>query len=510
MKVHEGLVQITPVDSVAVAVTPLTAGKRIERDGEVMVIGADIPAGHKVALHNIARGELVIKYGNPIGEATSDIGRGNHVHVHNMRTLLCEKTEYRYSPDLSSGQAAPAASPSNDDQVPSILAYRRADGAIGIRNEIWVVPTVGCVNQTAESLAAWANRNLVGRSGDSAVDGAFAWRHPYGCSQMGDDHRTTRKILADLVRHPNAAAVLVIGLGCENNTIEEFKKELGPYDEERVRFLVTQQVADEIAEGRALLEDLYVHAERFSREQVPISELVIGLKCGGSDGLSGITANPLVGRICDRITDLGGTAILTEVPEMFGAEQLLMNRCATRELFDQTVVLINDFKEYYTSHNQVVYENPSPGNKDGGITTLEDKSLGCIQKGGRAVIHGVLKYGELVKARGLQLLEGPGNDIVSTTALTAAGAHLILFTTGRGTPLGAPVPTLKIASNSAMAGQKKGWIDFDAGRLLAEDMADVADELMTMICEIASGVRKTRNEENGYREIALFKSGVTL
>jgi altronate hydrolase len=327
---------------------------------------------------------------------------------------------------------------------------------------------------------------------------------------MGDDHAVTRKILADLVHHPNAGAVLVLGLGCENNTVDEFKTELGDFDGERVRFLATQSVPDEITEGRRILSDLVTFAGKFQRERVPASELIIGLKCGGSDGFSGLTANPLVGRVCDTITDFGGTAILTEVPEMFGAEQLLMGRCATRELFNQTVLLINKYKNYFRTHNQVVYENPSPGNKDGGISTLEDKSLGCVQKGGQATIQGVLSYGDRVANSGLQLLEGPGNDMVSTTALTAAGAHVILFTTGRGTPLGAPVPTLKISSNSELAAYKSGWIDFDAGRMLTQDSDALLQELMDLIYAVASGRQHTKNEENDYREIAIFKDGVIL
>jgi altronate hydrolase len=491
---------------VAVAITPLVSGTQVRLGELLLTLVADIPAGHKVALCDIATGEKIIKYGYPIGAATKAIPAGAHVHVHNVRTLLSEDATYTYTPSPKITQTVKSAT-----TTPTIAAYRRENDKVGIRNEIWIVPTVGCVNQTAESLAVWANHEFSGKDADgSCIDGVYAWKHPYGCSQMGDDHATTRKILADLVHHPNAAGVLVLGLGCENNTIEEFKREIGEYDQQRVRFLITQQVPDEIYEGRRLLEELAKYARHYRREPVPASELIIGMKCGGSDGFSGITANALVGRVCDTITDLGGSAILTEVPEMFGAEQVLMDRCASRELFDRTVELINGFKNYYISHNQVVYENPSPGNKEGGITTLEDKSLGCVQKGGHAPVCGVLGYGERVTGKGLQLLEGPGNDIVSTTAMTAAGTQLILFTTGRGTPLGAPVPTLKISSNSELAGRKSGWIDFDAGRLFTEDGESILAELMQMIYRLASGEQKTKNEENGYREIAILKNGVTL
>lgn len=507
MEKRHNVIQINPQDTVAVAITPLAAGKRI-RVGELeLTLVSDIPAGHKVALCDIADGEKIIKYGYPIGAAKGAISAGAHVHVHNVRTLLSEEAEYTYTPRPEDQQTAPQSSTA---AVPTIMAYHRENGKIGIRNEIWIVPTVGCVNQTAESLAVWADKAFSENNADGCIDGVYAWKHPYGCSQMGDDHTTTRKILADLVHHPNAAGVLVLSLGCENNTIEEFKREIGEYDQQRVRFLVTQQVADEISQGRQLLQELATFAKQFRREPIPASELVIGMKCGGSDGFSGITANALVGLVCDVVTGMGGSAILTEIPEMFGAEQMLMDRCINRELFDKTVELINGFKHYYTSHNQVVYDNPSPGNKDGGITTLEDKSLGCVQKGGQAPVRGVLRYGERVTKKGLQILEGPGNDIVSTTAMTAAGAHLILFTTGRGTPLGAPVPTLKISSNSELAKRKSGWIDFDAGRLFSEDNESVLAELMQMIYHIASGIGVTKNEENGYREIAIFKDGVTL
>jgi len=507
MDARQNIVRITHEDTVAVAITNLTAGSQIQVGDHELTLQSDIPAGHKVALRDIAKGEKIIKYGYPIGAAKEPIGAGEHVHVHNVRTLLSEKAEYTYAPGPVSSHTV-RVQPTPD--IPTIMAYRRENGKIGIRNEIWIIPTVGCVNVTAESLAVWADKALSGADSKGSLDGVYAWKHPYGCSQMGDDHAATRKILADLVHHPNAAGVLVVGLGCENNTVEEFKRELGEYNENRVRFLITQQVPDEIAEGRRLLEELASFAKQSRREPTPASELIIGMKCGGSDGFSGITANALVGRVCDTITDLGGSAILTEVPEMFGAEQMLMDRCANRELFDKTVKLINGFKDYYISHNQVVYENPSPGNKAGGITTLEDKSLGCVQKGGHATVRGVLAYGEMVREKGLQLLEGPGNDIVSTTAMTAAGAHLILFTTGRGTPLGAPVPTVKISSNSELANRKSGWIDFDAGRLFTDNSNSVLAELMQLIYSIASGTLKTKNEENGYREIAIFKDGVTL
>lgn len=515
-------IRIHPSDSVAVALVPLKEGDVItlEASGSVPAVSVtlqeDITAGHKIALRNIRKDEPVIKYGYPIGAAKEDIRAGSHVHVHNIRTLLSENASYAYDEEAAKLSYAEwkkdAAAFST--HIPEIMAYKRTGGRIGIRNEIWIVPTVGCVNKIGESLAFWGNGEFcAGKPGPDpagGVEGVYVWTHPYGCSQMGDDHATTRKILADLVRHPNAGAVLVLGLGCENNTMDQFKKEIGTYDPDRVKFLVAQESHDEIEEGRKLLKELASYAGKFRRERVPLSELVLGMKCGGSDGLSGITANALTGRVCDELTAMGGTVILTEVPEMFGAEQMLMNRCKDRAMFEKTVKLVNGFKDYFTKNGQVVYENPSPGNKAGGITTLEDKSLGCVQKGGKAPVCGVLQYGDRVTEKGLNLLEGPGNDIVSTTDIAAAGAHMILFTTGRGTPLGAPVPTVKIASNHPLAQNKPGWIDFDAARIFDENTDKVRDDLIRMICDIASGRAETRNERNGYREIAIFKNGVTL
>lgn len=439
--------------------------------------------GQKYARREICAGEPVIKYGYPIGTATAFIAKGELVHTHNLKTQLAGVQDYTYDP------VALRVSGCADETV---MAYVRSDGKIGIRNDVWIINTVGCVNKTAERL--------------SRETGAFSFPHPYGCSQLGEDSVRTMQILCGLIRHPNAGGVLVLGLGCENNHIEELKKVLGDYDPRRVRFLNCQDCEDEIAEGTRLIRQLQAICAEDQRQPVPASRLVIGLKCGGSDGYSGITANPLVGRICDRHTAAGGTAVLTEVPEMFGAEQILMERCQTREVFDKTVGLINDYKNYYISHNQPVSENPSPGNKAGGITTLEEKSLGCVQKGGSAVVTDVLDYGDTARKPGLNLLKGPGNDMVAITNLTAAGCHLILFTTGRGTPLGGPVPTLKIATNTALARQKSHWIDFDAQQILERDPTE---ELWGYIKAVAEGM-ESKNERSGYREIAILKDGVTL
>ena len=451
-------------------------------------VEVNLQDGHKYALCAIAEGETIVKYGTPIGHATRDIAPGEHVHSHNMATNLSGKMEYVYQPQYR--KTVPA------DSVPTFEGYVRENGDVGIRNEVWIVNTVGCVNKVAKRL--------------SELTGARYFEHPFGCSQLGGDQRVTQMILRGLVNHPNAAGVLVLGLGCENNNIPEFQKALGSWDEKRVRFLNAQDCEDEIEEGVRLIRELQDYAATFRKTSVPISKLKIGLKCGGSDGYSGITANPLVGSLADRLASFGAGCVLTEVPEMFGAEHLLMQRCPTEELFEKTVSLINNFKDYFTRHNQVVYENPSPGNKAGGITTLEEKSLGCIQKGGSSEIVDVLDYGDTVTKSGLSLLNGPGNDLVAITNLTAAGAQMILFTTGRGTPVGGPVPTVKLATNRAMAEKKKNWIDFDASPLLeGKTMEQMTDSLLEYILRVASG-EETANERNGYREISIFKDGIVL
>lgn len=486
-------IKIHPTDNVAVALTPLARG--IQACG--VTITEDIPAGHKFAVSRISAGENVIKYGSPIGHAVEDIAVGSWVHTHNTKTNLSDVIDYTYTP----------SNPTVTAQKPKTFrGFRRSNGRIGIRNEIWIIPTVGCVNSSAQALAKEAETFIGG-----SVDGVYAFPHPYGCSQLGGDHLNTQKALAGLVKHPNAGGVLVLGLGCENNNISEFKKVLGDVDENRVRFLNSQDVEDEIEAGLEILKELCDIAAKDNREDIPASELIVGLKCGGSDGYSGITANPCVGVFSDTLISQRGTAILTEVPEMFGAEQILMARCENEELFSKTVSLINDFKRYFQSYDQPVYENPSPGNKAGGITTLEDKSLGCTQKSGDAPVCAVIGYGDPTQTRGLHLLSAPGNDLVASTALAVSGAHIVLFTTGRGTPFGCPVPTVKISSNSALANKKNNWIDFDAGIICETgDIAACGEALFDYVLALASGEIKTKNEEKGYRDIAIFKNGVTL
>ncbi|WP_130837671.1 UxaA family hydrolase [Lachnoclostridium sp. Marseille-P6806] len=490
-------IQIHPSDNVAVALEALPRDAVLNIRGERITARESIPQGHKIALTDIPAGGSIIKYGTPIASAVRLIPQGCHVHTHNAATLLSEQTDYRYVPQSF---PLPTAKPQ------SFLGYRRKDGRTGIRNEIWIVPIVGCVNDTAKQLAAM-NQSLVRGS----IDGLYHWPHPFGCSQLGDDLEQTKRLLAALVRHPNAGAVLCLGLGCENLQMDMFREALGDFDPERVRFLLCQDVEDELEAGSVMLRELAAFAGRFRREVCPVSDLVVGMKCGGSDGLSGITANPAVGRFSDLLVAAGGSAILTEVPEMFGAENLLFARCADRDVFDRAVRMVNAFKSYFLSHGQAVYENPSPGNREGGITTLEDKSCGCIQKGGSAAIVDVLSYAEPVQKKGLQLLSGPGNDLVSATNLTAAGAQLILFTTGRGTPFGAPAPTVKISSNTALFECKRGWIDFNAGTIAdgSETIEEAGERLLTQVLRIASGER-TLSEIHGCREISIFKDGVVL
>ena len=489
-------IKIHPSDCVAVALTPLSAGTALQVEGQTVTLLEDIPQGHKFALVPIPAGGPVVKYGAPIGVAREAIRAGSWVHTHNVKTGLGEVLDYTYEPD-----SAPLVP--TDDVL--FQGYRREDGRAAVRNEIWIIPTVGCVNDVARAIERQSQQFKAGN-----IDGIFAFTHPYGCSQMGDDQENTRKMLAGLINHPNAGGVLVLGLGCENSNIDVLKPYIGEWNDSRVKFLVCQESDDEIADGVALVEQLARYAGQFRRENISCGELVIGMKCGGSDGLSGITANPTVGAFSDLLISKGGTTILTEVPEMFGAETLLMDRCENEHLFTETVQLINGFKDYFTRHGQTIYENPSPGNKKGGISTLEDKSLGCTQKSGSAPVTGVLAYAEPVHRQGLNLLSAPGNDLVASTALAASGAHIVLFTTGRGTPFACPVPTVKISSNSALAAKKKNWIDFNCGVLAEEgSVKDLGGRLFDFVLEVASG-RQVKAEQAGFHDMAIFKQGVTL
>lgn len=494
---------IHPDDSVITMLRTHDPGEQIFVHGRTISVRQAIPVGHKLAVKRIEADQDVIKYGSSIGGAIELIEPGDWVHTHNVKTRLGDELKYRYVPSKMENIVS---KPEAERQ--SFQGYVRSDGNVGVRNEIWVLTTVGCINKTAEALVKRALREFE----LEGVDGIYHFPHPYGCSQLGDDLVYTQRILRDLALHPNAAGVLILGLGCENNYMELFQSVFeSPINQERIQFMVVQEVADEMEEGLTKLKELVQTAKQFKREQVPISKLKVGMKCGGSDGFSGITGNPLLGALSDELIRHGAASILTEVPEMFGAETILMERAENEQVFEKTVNLINEFKQYYKRHNQVIYENPSPGNKEGGITTLEEKSLGCVQKGGRALVADVLSYGERVTKPGLNLVEGPGNDLVSVTALVAAGAQIVCFTTGRGTPFGGPVPTVKLSTNTALAERKPGWIDFDAGRLLhGKPMEELQAELFEYIVDLASGIKLTNNEKNEHKEIAIFKDGVTL
>ena len=491
--------KIHPNDNVAVAIEAISKDESLLLGSFCLISRENIDKGHKIALTNIKTGDHIIKYGFPIGHAIADIKAGEWIHTHNIKTNLGEILDYKYHPEVKDKLAAITGK--------TFAGFRRPNGRVGVRNEIWIIPTVSCVNRNIQLIAKYAMEKF---KDVPNIDGIYEFTHPYGCSQLGEDQLNTQRILADLVNHPNAGGVLVVGLGCENNNIAEFSKVLGQYDADRVKFMVAQEVEDEIESGLELISELVQYASQSNREECPVSQLVVGLKCGGSDGFSGITGNPLVGSFSDKLILHGGSTVLTEVPEMFGAETILMNRALNAEVFNKTVKLINDFKQYYVTYDQPIYENPSPGNKRGGISTLEEKSLGCTQKGGTSEVVDVIGYGDIVKNKGLNLLSSPGNDMVSTTALAASGCHIVLFTTGRGTPLGTAVPTIKVATNSDLFKKKANWMDFDAGQLLVGQSMDVVvEEFFDYVIKVASG-KLTKSEMLGSREIAIFKNGVTL
>ncbi|MFI3332625.1 MAG: altronate dehydratase family protein [Rikenellaceae bacterium] len=491
-------IKINTADNVIVALDDLHSAEIIVEGDSTITLAEGIDRGHKFAFCDIAQGEHVVKYGYSIGVAKCDIKAGEWIHSHNLGTALSDNLEYSYSPRLTEQPL--------EDQAATFMGYARQNGDVGIRNELWIVPTVGCVNGQAQLIA----ERIKAECNCSHLDDVRVYTHNYGCSQLGNDHANTQRALAALIKHPNAGGVLVLGLGCENNQVADFRKVIGECDEQRVKFLIAQEVEDEVASGFEICSTLVELTRDDKRTPQPLSKLKVGLKCGGSDGLSGITANPLVGLFSDYLIARGGTTILTEVPEMFGAETILMNRAVDTSVFDSTVNLINNFKDYFRSFDQPIYENPSPGNKKGGITTLEEKSLGCTQKGGKANVVDVLEYAEPVKQAGLNLLQAPGNDLVASTTLALSGCQMVLFTTGRGTPFGSFVPTMKISTNTQLYNFKRNWIDFNAGTVVEdESWEDVLHNFVEFLLSVANG-EQLKHEKAGFKEIAIFKTGVTL
>lgn len=495
-------IQINKTDNVAVTLRRMEKNSIIQGLSGQVSLADDVPQGHKIALAHISKGAAVVKYGYPIGKATADIMPGQWVHIHNMKSSLADHENYVYRPCVVPLAPLPTE---------TFMGYLRDDGRAAVRNELWIIPGAFCVNDFSVRLA----RECEAMAAEFGLDGIYAFPQPYGCSQLGNDNLMTRRFLSSLSNHPNAGGVLAISLGCENNIPAEFRESVIQaaglhWNPERVKFMVCQEVDDEFETGKELLRQVAQYATKFKRQSVPVSKLVVGMKCGGSDGLSGVTANPTVGALGDIIVAQGGSSIITEVPEMFGAEEMLLNRCISRDVFDKAATVLNEFKDYFISHGQPVGENPAPGNYEGGISSLEDKSLGCVQKGGMAPVSDVLGYAEQVRSKGLSILWGPGSDNVSAANLAAAGAHIVIFTTGRGTPICTAVPTLKISTGTPLFTKKPGWIDFNAG-IVAEGTRpeEAAKQLMRDVLDIAGG-RKTKGEENGYRGIAIFKDGVIL
>ena len=495
MAVDRAFLRVHPHDSVAVALRAVAAGELVEIGGGAITVREPIPQGHKIALVAHVQDQTVIKYGQPIGRATRPIEPGEHVHSHNLATALLGEIAYR----PGAGAIVPAGA-----SVRTWSGYARVDGRAATRNEVWVLPTVGCVGGLAEQVARLANTRHAGR-----IEGIHGFTHPHGCSQLGDDLGGTRALLAGLAANPNAGGVLLLGLGCESNQLDALLDAVPEAARAKVRVLSSQAARDEMAEAGRLIDGLVEEIAPARREPLPLSALRIGLKCGGSDGLSGLTANPLLGRLTETLVAAGGSAILTEIPEIFGAEQALLNRSTSQPVFEAAAALVNRFKRYYLDQGLPVSENPSPGNLAGGITTLEEKSLGAVQKAGGAALNDVIGYGEQATKSGVTLLEAPGNDAVSSTALAAAGATMVLFTTGRGTPLGFPVPTVKVASNHALADTKPHWIDFDAERAISEGQAIVDTSFLDAVLAIAGG-EPTASERRDQRAIAIWKRGVTL
>lgn len=496
-------IKLYPQDTVALATSELKKGQTVTVDGETITLLDDIPNAHKIALKDFETGEAVRKYDNIIGYASKPIKKGEWIHSHNEVTGLGKSKEYTY--DFNPISIFPGESDK------TFMGYDRADGGAGIRNHLAIISTVFCANGPLRKLARMAEAKYPATEN---FDGIIAFDQEFGCSQTGKDLVTTCKIIAGIAKNANFGGVLLVSNGCEMAIPSVLEQYMGDYDKKRIRTLTLQEVEDEFTAGMELIDEIMEEMKDDKRTPININRLHIAMNCGGSDGYSGITANTLLGTLCDTLVKEGAIMNMTEVPEMMGAEHILMNRAADKSIFDDIVKMMYDYDAYFARYGEKAADNPTQGNKAGGLTTLEEKSLGCIQKGGHCAVMEVLEYGERATKNGFVLVSGPGNDLAGVSGQIAAGAVLTIFTTGRGTPCGFAGPTFRLASNTALATRKSNWIDYDAGRLLTaktpEEVEALNKELYDAIMATVNGQYRTRTEENGYYILGALKDGVTL
>ncbi len=496
------LLQLHPTDNVAVARVQVAAGEEIQLGPVVVRVSEPIAAGHKVAIRPIAAGEAILKYGQRIGLAGTHIDVGSWVHVHNVNAARLE-TEYEYCNEL--------IEPSKPAESRTFMGFRRADGKVGTRNYVALISTVNCSATTARYVAMELAKSDLRDFPN--VDGVIPLVHKGGCafSFGGEDHQQLNRTLAGFARHPNIAARLILGLGCETAQAGHLQSDhglmqLGGPSASRSNgplpmVLNIQEVGGvrkTVDRAVGVLRDLLVQANDVRREPIPVSELLVGLECGGSDGASGITANPALGYASDLMVAHGGTAILSEIPEVYGAEQLLTRRSISREVADALLDRIHWWEDYAQRHHASIDNNPSYGNKQGGLTTIFEKSLGAVAKGGTSPLRAVYKYAEPVTERGFVLMDTPGYDPASVTGMVAGGAQVIVFTTGRGSCFGCkPAPTIKVATNTPMFNRMREDMDINAGTILeGATVEDVGREIFEMIIATASG-RQTLSEAQG-------------
>lgn len=485
------LLRLHPKDNVALALRPLPSGARVSVEGISLFTRDPIPYGHKVALVSIPKGGRIIKYGYPIGRAVRSISPGEHVHVHNTESGRAHGDTAR--PVIREESSLIPRFPQD-----TFLGFRRQDGRVGVRNHVLVMASVHCVNGGVER---------IGRE----VPGVVALPHIYGCSQLGEDLAQTRRVLEGYVSHPNVGATLIVGLGCEALPTRELVDGLRDRGY-RVELLLLQEIGGSraaVRKGKELAAELLGEVGKLRPEPVPLSELVVGVECGGSDAWSGVTANPAVGAIADALVAHGGTVILSEVTEFIGAEHILAARAISPEV-GKAILRAVARREGVAVEMGVDLRGaqPSPGNMEGGLTTIEEKSLGAIVKGGTTPVREFLGYGERPSARGLVVMDTSGNDLESVTGMVAGGAQVVLFTTGRGTPVGNPiVPVIKISSNTPLYERMRDDLDFDAGSILrGEPPTSVAARLAALLLEVAGG-RPTQAEVWGHREFAIEPRG---